>query len=361
MCGSGGGGGGSTNSTVTQTTKVEPPAEVKPYLKPFMERASGLANAPYQAYPGTQVAPLAGQHLTGMAMTQNRALNGSPVMNTAQANAVGTLNNDYLNYGLSLAGQDNPWANARTRVGSNPLYGLENPYMNEAISRAQDDVLSKYQTATVPQLQAAERASGSFGNSGLQQMKLQAASDLTRELGGISSGMRMQDYGLQAQLGESDVARRLQAQQGDLQRNAMLSEQQMANLLNTYNAERTNQLRTQGFAPQMAEADYRDAQAMLGVGDIAREYQQSKLNEQYGSWQAAQQWPYQQMDVLANAIRTTMGAGSTTTSSAPNANQTNRMANAIAGGAAGYGLMDAMGMSSPWMGGLIGGGLGLWG
>lgn len=354
MGGSSGGGGGSTKSTVTQTTKVEPPAEVKPYLKPFMDRASALSNAPYTPYGGTQVAPLADQHLTGMAMTQQRALNGSPVMNMAQQNAVSSMNNDYLNYGLSLAGQDNPWQNAMT--GQNALLGMNNPYLNEAIGRAQDDVLSKYKTVTMPQLASMERASGSFGNSGLQQMKLQAASDLARELGGISNNMRMQDYGLQAQLGESALGR----QQQDISRNAMLGEQQMQNLLNTYNQERTNQLRAQGFAPQMAEADYRDAQAMLGAGDISREYVQSKLNEQFSNWQAQQQWPYQQLDVLANAIRGTMGAGSSTTSSAPNANQSNRLAGAIAGGAAGYGLADAMGFSSPWMGGLIGGGLGLW-
>lgn len=345
MSGGGGSSGGSQNSNVTQTTKVEPPAEVKPYLKPFMERASGLANAPYQAYPGNQVAPLSAQHLAGMTMTQNRALSGSPVMDAAQSNASSTMNNDYLNYGMSIAGQDNPWANAR-----NPMLGIDNPYLNEAIGRAQDDVVSKYQTATIPQLASAERAAGSFGNSGLQQMKLQAASDFARELGGISNNMRMQDYGLQANLQEQNI-----------QRNAAMAEQQMQNLLNTYNQERTNQLRAQGFAPTMAEADYRDAQAMLGVGDISREYTQSKLNELYGNWQAQQQWPYQQLDVLANAIRTTMGGGSTTTTSSPNAYQSNRMANAIAGGAAGYGVMDAMGMQNPMLGGLIGGGLGLWG
>jgi len=339
---------------VTTIQKVEPPDAVKPYLDPFMERADALSRAPYTPYGGTQVAPLAPEHLTGMGMTKDRALAGSPVMNMAQANATSSLNNDYLNYGLSLAGQDNPWQNAFT--SQNALLGLNNPYMQEAIGRAQDDVVSKYTDVTTPQLASRERASGSFGNSGLQAMQLQAASDLARELGGISNSMRMQDYGLQAQLGESALGR----QQGDIQRNAMLAEQQMSNLLNTYNQERTNQLRAQGFAPQMAEADYRDAQAMLGVGDIAREYTQSKLNEQYGKWQAKQQWPYQQLDVLANAIRTTMGGGGTTTTSAPNANQSNRFANAIAGGAAGYGLMDAMGMSNPMMGGLIGGGLGLW-
>jgi hypothetical protein len=233
---------------------------------------------------------------------------------------------------------------------------MNNPYLNEAIGRAQDDVVSKYRDTTTPQIAARERASGSFGNSGLQQMQLQAASDFARELGGISNSMRMQDYGLQAQLGESALGR----QQQDIQRNAMLAEQQMQNLLGAYNAERTNQLRTQGFAPQMAESDYRDAQAMLGVGDIAREYTQSKLNEQYGQWQAAQNWPYQQLDVIANAIRTTMGGGSTTTTSAPNAYQSNRMASAIGGGLAGYGLADAMQWSNPGMYGLLGGGLGLW-
>ena len=115
-----------------------------------------------------------------------------------------------------------------------------------------------------------------------------------------------------------------------------------------YQNERTNQLRTAMFAPQFAESDYRDAQALLGVGDIYRDQSQQGLNQQYEQWMNQQQWPYQQMDVLANAIRTSMGGGGSSVTSSPNAYQANSTANMLGGGLLGYGLGNAAG--SPYMG-----------
>jgi hypothetical protein len=311
-----------------------------------MEKAASLSNQPYNPYPGTQVAPLSSQHLQGVSNIEQRALSGSPAVMGAQNMLDRTQSNDYLNYAMGLAGQDNPYQNAR-----NPLLGMNNPYLNDAISRAQDDTLRKYQLAVQPQFAAAHRASGSFGNSGIQQMELESQRQLANELGGISNNMRMQDYGLQVQLGESDLAR-----------NSQLAESQMQRLLAAYQGERGAQMQAAQLAPGLAEQDYRDWQALLGGGDILREYQQQKLAEQYGNWQAEQQWPYAQLDVYGNAIRSLLGAGGSTTTSGsstqPNPYQPSRTASAIGGGALGYSGAQAMGMSSPWLGGLIGAGAG---
>lgn len=100
-----------------------------------------------------------------------------------------------------------------SQVGSerNALLGLNNPYLNDQIGAAQDDVIRKYNLATRPAEDQRMAASGSFGNTGLQQMQGESQRNLAGELGRVSSNMRMQDYGLQANLGEGQAGRSLQA------------------------------------------------------------------------------------------------------------------------------------------------------
>jgi len=269
-------------------------------------------------------------------------------MNTAQGLGMQTMQGMYAGPGME----------ENTRLGyspqTNPLLGMDNPYLNQAISNAQGDVTRNYQNVISPQISAMERGAGAFGNSGMQQYRQQSAQDLEKQLGNISTNMRMQDYGLQAQLGESDVARQLQAAQG----NAALEEAMRGRQQGAYGDERGRQLQSMLFAPQFAESDYRDAQALLGTGDVLKNQQQSGLNYDYDQWLAQQQWPYQQLDVLANAIRTSMGGGGSTVTSSPNAYQSSPTAGAIGGGLAGYGIADQMGFSNPMLYGLGSGLLG---
>jgi hypothetical protein len=124
---------------------------------------------------------------------------------------------------------------------------------------------------------------------------------------------------------------------------------------NLYNDERLNQLRATQQAPQMATADYQNAQALLGAGDVYRQEGQDQLNQQYQQFLQQQQWPYQNLDVLANAIRTSMGGGGTSTTTAPNPYQSNRTAGALGGGLLGYGAGQMIGGSiAPYAGAGIG-------
>lgn len=112
-----------------------------------------------------------------------------------------------------------------------------------------------------------------------------------------------------------------------------------------YNNERTNQLRATDQAPAMAQADYANAQALLGVGDVQRQNTQDTLNQQYQQFLQQQQWPYQNLDVLANAIRTSMGGGGSSVTTAPNPYQPNPTASALGGGLLGAGLGSALSTS----------------
>ena len=119
-----------------------------------------------------------------------------------------------------------------------------------------------------------------------------------------------------------------------------------------YANERTNQMRGMAFAPQMQSMDYQDLQALTGVGDARRTMNQDILNQDYGNWLEAKNYPYQQLDVMGNAIRTTMGAGGTTTSTGPNPYQTSPVASALGGAATGAGLAGMLGMATPWGAGI---------
>lgn len=110
-----------------------------------------------------------------------------------------------------------------------------------------------------------------------------------------------------------------------------------------YANERTNQMRSAMFAPQLAQQDYADASALLGVGDARRSLTQEGLNQQLADWTEAQQDPYKKLDTLASTIATASGGYANSSSSAPNPYQTSPVAGMIGGGLAGYGLGNAMG------------------
>lgn len=116
-----------------------------------------------------------------------------------------------------------------------------------------------------------------------------------------------------------------------------------------YAQERLAQQRAAMFAPQLAQQDYADAQALLGVGDARRALEQETLNQQLADWTEAQQDPYRKLDTLASTIATASGGYANTSGSAPNPYQTSPVAGMIGGGLAGYGL-GQMGGFNPYAG-----------
>lgn len=133
------------------------------------------------------------------------------------ADKVTDVSNPYIGRTVGATGNTSTVGSER-----NALLGLNNPYLNDQIGAAQDDVIRKYNLATRPAEDQRMAASGSFGNTGLQQMQGESQRNLASELGRVASNMRMQDYGLQANLGEGQAGRSLQA-----------SGQNAANLQNT--------------------------------------------------------------------------------------------------------------------------------
>lgn len=308
-----GGGGGST----TQTTKVELPGYVQPYAERLMDWSYNLSQTPMPVYGGQLTAGLNQDQLTAMNAIRSRALNGSADINAARQGLTSTLQGQYMR-----GAERNPYAG-------------DNPYLDQAIQKTQGDIARNYAAGTGAQTLAQFRNSGAFGGSAMQETQDMQNRALGDTLANASSGMRMQDY---------DIQRQIAAQ--DLQRDDAL-----------WNSERQRQMQAMGLAPSLANTDYQNYQALLGVGDIQREYSQSQLNDALTRWQQQVSQPYQQMEILANGITGATGGGIARNQVGPNPNQVNRTAGALGGAASGA----AMGsMFGPW-GAAIGGGVGLLG
>jgi hypothetical protein len=109
-----------------------------------------------------------------------------------------------------------------------------------------------------------------------------------------------------------------------------------------YDNERTRQMQANMFAPQAAASDYADAQALTGVGDVYRSYEQDLLNQQLADWYEKKNYPQTMADWYGSRIAQMGGMGSASTTKGPNPYQANPMANAIGAGTAGYGIANSI-------------------
>lgn len=312
------GGGGNTTSTGTTITKNEPPAYIQPYSIQLADRAASLSNRAYTPYTGEQVAPLTSQHQIGMGMTQNRAMNGDATFNAANIQARNTLNGGYLGQGAY----------------QNAMAGVNNPYLNDVVANTNADIVRTFQNSTMPQTDASFARSGAFGGSAWQQANAENNRQMVSELLKNETNIRMNDYLNQQNLAENYAQRQTGA----------------------WDAERGRQMGMVGTGQALSNQAYTDAQNMLGVGDIQRDYQQTLNNQAYQNFLNQQNWPLQNLDILANAIRTSMGGGGTTTQTA-SMPSVNRTANMVGGAMTGYSLGSALGGSDSY-GGALGAGAG---
>lgn len=262
-------------ATTNTTTTFAPWAQ--PYAEGFLQRAQQTADQPYQPFAGQRVAGFTPWQQQGLQAMASRAMQGSPVMGAAQQ-------------GLqAMMTQPAPGATV------NPMAGQSNPYLQQTIDQAQQDVVRNWNTVQMPQFDTAMSRSGSFGNAGVGQVASQAASDLQRNLGDISSRMRFQDYSQQQQLAEQFASR------ND----------------NMLNAGRGRIMQALGLAPSMAAADYGDIDRLFAAGGAAQTQNQRMLDDAYGRFTEARDYPRSQLDIMGNALSRV--GGSSTQSQLPEA------------------------------------------
>lgn len=305
------------SAPANQTTTVQLPEYVQPYAVDLMNRSAALSNQDVPQYGGQMTAGLNSDQLGAMHLIRSRAVNGSADINSARNNLAATMQGQYFR-----------------PTETNPYMG-DNPYLDATIQKTQGDIARNYAAGTGAQTLAQFRNAGAFGGSAMQETQDMQNRALGDALSNASSNMRMQNYSQSAQLAEGALNRSSQ----------------------DYNAERQRQIQAMMFAPQLANTDYQNYQALLGVGDIARDDQQSQLNDAYQRWLNQVNAPYQQLETLAGGITGATGGGMARQQTSPNPYQRSSTASALGGLTAGAG---AGSMFGPW-GAAIGGGLGLLG
>ena len=237
VCGGGGGGGDSTSSSA-----ITYPDEIKPLLTNVANLSNDIYAQDWQGYGGQRYADLNGTQKQALQMTSDRAMNGSPIMDAANSSLTGMLQG-----------------------------GQTNPYLDQMVGRAQQSVVDSYNLSAKPQMEAAMVGSGSFGNSGLQQMQQKSQSDLQDNLGNVATQM----YG------------------------------------NAYNTNQANQLQALGMAQSYGNQAYTDASQLLRAGDTMQDQSQNNLDFGYEQWQQQQDDPYKKLQAMTGVMSNT--AGSTTT------------------------------------------------
>jgi hypothetical protein len=118
---------------------------------------------------------------------------------------------DYLrNAGAAAAAIPfQPYGGAPPQYSQNPMFGMDNPYLQKQIDAATGDIKKNFDQTTRPMLDAMNsRANTGFGtSSSMDEMRGTAYEGLNKQLGQVSNDMRFKDYYNQSQLGEGNAAR----------------------------------------------------------------------------------------------------------------------------------------------------------
>lgn len=212
----------------TQSTQID--SRFDPLISYATDTAGKINAQGYTPYSEDRFADLTGTQQTGLDMITDRATGGDPTMDQAQ-----------------LTMQD-------TLAGGNT-----NPFLDQMVQRAQDSVRSNGLTGAVN--------SGSFGNSGLEEVT-------NRGLGDVATQM----YG------------------------------------GAYDADRNRQMQALSLAPTYGNQAYQDASQLMKAGQMEQDQAQQGMDFDYQQFQEEQNLPYKQMSAYQGLLGST-GANSTTSTS----------------------------------------------
>lgn len=160
---------GATGGTTT-VQQADPWVGQQSYLKYGFQQAAQLYNNKNlwpQYYSGNTVASLSPDTQAAIYMTQQRAMNGSPLQSAAQNQMLQTISGQYLN---------------------------QNPYLNKAIDSALSPVMRQYRDAVLPGVDAQFSRSGRYGSNAYDTSRARSESELATALGNIANDMAYQNY-----------------------------------------------------------------------------------------------------------------------------------------------------------------------
>lgn len=268
----------------------------QPYQQNFFDRAQQIGGSAYTPFGQSTQVDANPWQTQSWQNTFNRGMQGAPEVSAARQQMTDTINGGGFQ--------------------SNPYLSGQNPYLQSTIDATLGDITRNYNMTVKPSLATANAKSGSFGNAGLAQMQAEQERNLAQELGRASSNLRFGDYQQQATM---------------------------------YGQERDRQLQAAQNAPNFANVDYTDLQAMQQAGNALQGQQQAQRTADFNQYLDAREWPFKTFGSWGQAMGT--GGGQT----AQTYPQANKGANVLGGALAGAQLGSSLGLGAGW--GALGGGL----
>ena len=213
--------------------------------------------------------------------------------------------NPYLQAGweatANRAMQGSPVMSAANQQMQNTISGQylnadSNPYLTGQINAAQGDLSRNFNAVNKPGWDSRMSKAGGY-NSGVAEAAGMDYGNLAQNMGRVGSDMRF----------------------------------------NAYNTERGYQQQAMGMAPQFAQQDYQDANALLNVGAQRQAFDQAGADQNQRWFQESQAYPQNRLNDYARMIGVGSQAGQTQQQPSPST------ASSIAGGAlTGVGLYNML-------------------
>lgn len=308
---------------VTTTTKTELPPWAQEGASDIFNRSMALGRGfmdrerPIPTYePHDAVAPFTDMQYKGQDIGNqlyNRTSGGMQSVDAANQFAGQAMSGQFANRQVAT----NPWQDMMVQAGTNQYAGLDNPYLNEQIQRAQGDVVDAYQRGTAADLRRSAMRNGTFGGSGYNETVGYQQDALAKQLGAVASNMRMQDYGQQVGLEESALNRQLDTANKNVDRNTALREAQIGRQEQSYGNAQSLAAQMAGLAPQLAGVDMNVLNTIFGIGEKQQGVDQAIRDWQYKNWQMNAMPELFGLDIMMQGLSGAVGGQGSTSSIMP--------------------------------------------
>ena len=305
--------GGRSQSGGTQTTTVEPPA----YLRPFIQGAIGAASNRFnsggpQLWNQPGVAGPSDTTQQALALQQQRAMAGSPLVGQAQ---------QFVQQGLNSTpstqfGGQNPFASS---VGGgqmfqtptdNPFGGTSNPFLEQTFNRAFGNAMQGVESQFARggrNLNAAQPVAADLASNLASQIYAPAfENERNRQL-----QFQSQLTGIGANAFEAAQGRDLQARLNAQQIGAQGFESGQNRALTDLTAQRGLQQNLLSFASPLAAMDYQDIAQLRDAGATRDTFAQAQLSDQVQRFNQQALQPEQNLDAFINRIGAMPGSQTT--------------------------------------------------
>lgn len=161
------GGGSEPSGTQVIQQNNDPWTGVQPHITDMLGKAQTLSDTPIEYFPDSTVVPFSNQTENALGMMEDRAMNGSPVLQ---------------------AGQD-----AVRAAASGEMLG-PNPYFGATAAAAIRPMMTAWNEQVMPGINATFSGSGRYG-SGAHARAMDSASDtLAQNVGDVTAGLAYQNF-----------------------------------------------------------------------------------------------------------------------------------------------------------------------